>query len=61
MDAPIHYADNGDINIAYKVVGTGARDLVFIQGNITNLEIYWDDPRYRSFCERIGRFCRLTS
>lgn len=35
---PIRYAHNGDINIAYKVVGSGARDLVFIQGNITNLE-----------------------
>jgi hypothetical protein len=39
----IRYARNDDINIAYKVVGDGPLDLIFIQGNITNLDIYWDD------------------
>ena len=55
----ITYARNGDINIAYKAVGDGARDLIFIQGNITNLDIYWDDRRYREFCERLASFSRL--
>ena len=37
----------------------GRRDLIFIQGNITNLDIYWDDRRYREFCERLASFSRL--
>jgi pimeloyl-ACP methyl ester carboxylesterase/class 3 adenylate cyclase len=41
------------------VVGDGPRDLIFVQGNITNLDIYWDDRRYRTFCERLAAFSRL--
>jgi pimeloyl-ACP methyl ester carboxylesterase len=59
VSSVIRYARNGDINIAYKTVGSGPRDLIFIQGNITNLDIYWDDRRYREFCERLAAFSRL--
>ncbi|MGH2967186.1 MAG: hypothetical protein ACRDMH_17645 [Solirubrobacterales bacterium] len=59
MSAPIRYAKNGDINIAYKVLGEGPPDLIFVQGNITNLDIYWDDRRYREFCEGLAAFSRL--
>jgi len=59
MSSAIRYARNGDINIAYETVGSGPRDLVFIQGNITNLDIDWDDRRYREFCERRAEFSRL--
>ena len=59
MSSVIRYARNGDINIAYRVVGDGPPDLIFIQGNITNLDIYWDDRRYRVFCERLAAFSRL--
>lgn len=59
VTSEIRYARNGDINIAYKTVGGGPRDLIFIQGNITNLDIYWDDRRYRDFCERLAAFSRL--
>jgi len=40
VSAPIRYARNGDINIAYRILGNGPRDLIFVQGNITNLDIY---------------------
>jgi pimeloyl-ACP methyl ester carboxylesterase/class 3 adenylate cyclase len=59
VNQPIRYARNGDINLAYKVLGAGPRDLVFIQGNITNLDIYWDDRGYRGFCESLASFSRL--
>jgi pimeloyl-ACP methyl ester carboxylesterase len=59
VSSVIRYARNGDINIAYKVVGDGPRDLIFIQGNITNLDIYWDERGYREFCERLAAFSRL--
>jgi pimeloyl-ACP methyl ester carboxylesterase len=59
VSVPIHYAKNGDINIAYKVLGDGPRDLIFVQGNITNLDLYWDDRHFREFCERLAAFSRL--
>ncbi len=59
MDSPIRYATSGDLNIAYKVVGDGPRDLIFIQGSFTNLGVLWEDDRYRSFCQRVARYSRL--
>jgi pimeloyl-ACP methyl ester carboxylesterase len=53
------YAESGDVNIAYQVVGDGPIDLVFVAGAITNLEVLWEDPDYRRFCERLGAFSRL--
>ena len=59
VSSAIHFASNGDIQIAYKVVGSGPPDLIFIQGHITNLDIYWDDRAYREFCQRLASFSRL--
>jgi pimeloyl-ACP methyl ester carboxylesterase len=53
------YAKNGDIHIAYQVVGDGPIDLVFVAGAITNLDILWENPDYRRFCERLASFTRL--
>ena len=41
MSSAIHYARNGDINLAFRTVGSGSSDLIFIQGNITNLDVDW--------------------
>ena len=57
--SPIRYAENGDIHIAYQVVGDGPVDLVCVMGAITNLNVLWDDPEYRRFCERLASFSRL--
>jgi class 3 adenylate cyclase/dienelactone hydrolase len=55
----VSYAQSGDVSIAYQVVGDGPIDLVFVAGAITNLEVLWEDPDYRRFCERLGAFSRL--
>jgi len=55
----IRYANSDDVNIAYQVVGDGPADLVFVAGAFTNLEVLWEDPDYRRFCERLGTFARL--
>jgi pimeloyl-ACP methyl ester carboxylesterase len=56
---PIRYAENGDIHIAYQVVGDGDVDLVCVLGAITNLNVLWEDPEYRRFCERLASFSRV--
>jgi pimeloyl-ACP methyl ester carboxylesterase len=57
--SPIRYASNGDIHLAYRTVGDGPRDLVLVQGAITNLEVLWEIPEYRSYCEQLASFSRL--
>jgi class 3 adenylate cyclase len=56
---PIRYAQSGDVHIAYRVLGEGPQDLVFVAGAITNLEVLWEMADYRRFCERLASFSRL--
>ena len=35
----IHYAKSGELNIAYRVVGDGPGDLVYVSGWVTNVEV----------------------
>jgi class 3 adenylate cyclase len=57
--SPIRYASNGDIQLAYRTVGDGPRDLVLVAGAITNLEVLWEISEYRSYCEQLATFSRL--
>jgi pimeloyl-ACP methyl ester carboxylesterase len=54
-----HYARNTDVEIAYQVMGEGPIDLVYIAGALTHLDVYWELPSYRRFCERLASFTRL--
>lgn len=45
--------------MAYKTVGEGDVDVVFVQGAFSHLEVEWELPAFRSFCEHIGGFARL--
>ena len=54
------YARNGDIHIAYQVIGSGAMDLVMLPGLISHLDVQWEqDPRYRRWVRRLASFARL--
>ena len=55
----MRFARSGDIDVAYRVVGNGPVDLVYAQGFITHLEVYWELPQFRRYCERLGEFTRL--
>jgi class 3 adenylate cyclase len=60
VSAPqVQYAANGDVHIAYQVLGEGPLDLVFVAGAITNLEVLWEMSDYRRACERLASFSRL--
>jgi len=56
---PVQYAANGDIHIAYQVLGDGPLDLVFVAGALTNLDVLWEMSDYRRACERLASFSRL--
>src|SRR5216683_2314213 len=53
------YAKSGEISIAYQVVGDGPRDLVFVPGWVSNIEVFWDEPSVVRFFERLASFARL--
>ncbi len=55
----VRFARSGDIDIAYRVVGEGPVDLVYVEGAYTHLEIAWELPQYRRWCERLAEFTRL--
>ncbi len=41
------YARSGDVHIAYQVVGTGPRDMIFVPGYISHLEHAWEEQATR--------------
>uniref|UniRef100_UPI00177B108A alpha/beta fold hydrolase n=1 Tax=Mesorhizobium mediterraneum TaxID=43617 RepID=UPI00177B108A len=53
------YARNGDVRIAYQVVGQGSFDLVFVPGFISNLDLHWEDEGYSRLLKRLSAFSRL--
>ncbi|HQU84057.1 MAG TPA: alpha/beta fold hydrolase [Pyrinomonadaceae bacterium] len=53
------YAQNGDVNIAYQVIGDGDIDIVFVMGWISHLEYFWKHPSFASFLNRLASFSRL--
>jgi hypothetical protein len=59
MRARTQYARSGDVHIAYQVVGDGPRDLVVVPGWVSNVEVFWEEPRATHFLERLASFSRL--
>ena len=53
------YARNGDVHLAYQVVGQGPIDLVYVPGFINNLDLLWDEPDYARLLTRLAAFSRL--
>ena len=54
-----HYVENGDVNIAYQVVGNGDLDIVFVMGWVSHLEYFWKEPHFAAFLNRLASFSRL--
>jgi class 3 adenylate cyclase len=59
MQPETHYANSGDVRIAYQVTGDGPFDLVFVPGFISNLDLVWEEPNRARFFSRLASFSRL--
>ena len=53
------YAQSGEYSIAYQVVGEGDLDLIYMPGFASNLDVFWEEPRYSRFLDRLASFSRL--
>jgi pimeloyl-ACP methyl ester carboxylesterase len=59
MRPETRYAKSGGVNIAYQVVGDAPRDLVYVPGWVSNVEVGWEDPSWTHFFTSLASFCRL--
>jgi pimeloyl-ACP methyl ester carboxylesterase len=46
-------------HLAYKVLGDGPVDLVYMQPWLQHVEYIWEEPRYERFLRTLGSFSRL--
>ena len=58
---PFKYARSGDVAIAYRVLGDGPRDVVFVHGFAGNIEIQAENPHVRALYESIAAFSRFIT
>lgn len=61
MDRPeTRYAWNGDVALAYQVVGDGPIDLLYLQGYASQVDLNWDSPYLARFLRGLARHARLV-
>lgn len=59
MTGGVQYAKSGDLYIAYRVLGEGPIDLVFVSGLISHVDMWSEWPASRQAIERLASFSRL--
>ncbi len=57
---PIRYVRNGDVHLAYQVFGRG-RDILVINGFVSHLELYWEEPGLAEFLRSLGEIGRVIT
>jgi DNA-binding SARP family transcriptional activator/pimeloyl-ACP methyl ester carboxylesterase len=56
----VRYVQSEDgVHIAYQVIGHGGRDIVFVPGLMSHLELLWEDPETADFFRRLAALGRL--
>jgi pimeloyl-ACP methyl ester carboxylesterase len=53
------YVRTAGVSIAYQVVGEGPVDLVLVPGFLSNVEVFWEEPRVARFLHKLASFSRL--
>jgi len=59
MVGPVEYARRGDTTLAYRIIGGGEVDVLFVPGILSHIEVALEEPGLARFFERIGEFSRL--
>jgi class 3 adenylate cyclase len=55
----VRWAQSGDVNIAFRVLGDGPVDLVFLSGIFSHIEVLLEEPGLRRWWERLGSIARV--
>jgi pimeloyl-ACP methyl ester carboxylesterase len=59
MQPKTRYANTGNLNIAYQVLGEGPLDLVFTFGWASHLDFQWTEPTLTRMLRRLAEFARV--
>lgn len=57
--AQTQFAWNGDVSLAYQVVGEGPVDLLYLQGYISQVDLNWESPYLSRFLRGLAQHARL--
>jgi class 3 adenylate cyclase len=55
------YALNGDVNVAYQIMGDGPIDIVMVPGVVSHVEFQHELPGYTAFLRRLASFARVIA
>jgi len=58
-DRSVRYAVNGDVSLAYQVFGRGPAEIVLVTGWVLPMELFWDDPGFAAFLDRLAASARV--
>jgi class 3 adenylate cyclase len=58
-EGDVRWAQNGDVSLAYRVLGDGPVDLVFLGGVASHIEVFLEEPGLRRWWERLGSIARV--
>ncbi len=53
------YVRTAGVSVAYQVIGEGPVDLVLVPGFLSNIEVFWEQPRVARFLHKLASFSRL--
>src|SRR6185295_7458825 len=55
----VRWAQSGDSHIAFRVLGDGPVDLLFLGGFLSHIEVLLEEPGLRRWWERLGSIARV--
>ena len=53
------FAWNGDVSLAFQVLGSGPVDLLYFQGYVSQVDLQWESPHLARFLHGLARQARL--
>ncbi len=59
-DDRTHWVHSGDADVAYRVLGEGPMDIVFLSGLVSHIEVMLDEPGLERWFHRLGRIARVV-
>src|SRR4051812_48715834 len=60
LEPETRYARNGDVHLAYQVLGDGPLDLLYVPSWVNQVEHLWEHPRIAAYFEALAGFARVS-
>jgi pimeloyl-ACP methyl ester carboxylesterase len=59
VEGEVRYAKSGHVHLAYRVFGSGPRDIILVPGTVSHVELYWEMPINQVLLRRLSSFARV--